>query len=113
MLFRSNERVSALIDWDKACLAPRAWEMLRTLEYVFNLDGPRCQIFLDAYREVMAVSMEELTLAAQAYEWIQANNLWAYRSFYLEHNQRVRHLLHPSFTPFTTRWSEVAHLLCE
>ncbi len=110
-LFFERERVSAIIDWDQGCVAPRPWEILRTLQYVFNLDGPRCHLFLNAYREVFSVSFDELALTAHMYGWVQAQNLWAYSSFYLENNHRVRHLLTPRFTPFEDAWAEIASFL--
>jgi Ser/Thr protein kinase RdoA (MazF antagonist) len=106
-LFFADGRVSAIIDWDQASVAPRTWEIVRTLHYVFNLDGPRSQIFLKAYHEVFPLLRDELDITAHAYGWIQANNLWAYTSFYLQNNQRVRHLLQPNFTPFSEMWTEM------
>lgn len=111
-LFFADGKVSAIIDWDQAYVAPRTWEIIRTLHYVFHLDLPRCQTFLDAYREVFPLLSEELDVTARAYGWIQAHNLWAYTSFYLDNNHRVRNLLQPSFTPFEISWAELANSLC-
>lgn len=110
-LFFTGGRVSAIIDWDQAYAAPRTWEIIRTLHYVFNLDAPRCHVFLNAYHEAFPLSFEELDTTAEAYGWIQAHNLWAYTSFYLDNNQRVRHLLQPSFTPFAESWAVLADVL--
>src|SRR5579883_119546 len=110
-LFFTDGKVSAIIDWDQAYIAPRTWELIRTLHYVLNLDALRCHTFLKAYREVFPLSFEELDTTAKAYGWIQAHNLWAYTSFYLDNNQRVRHLLQSSFTPFAESWAAIADLL--
>lgn len=110
-LFFADNQVSAIIDWDQAYAAPRTWELVRTLHYVFALDVPRCQVFLQAYHEVFPVPHEELDITAQAYGWVQAHNIWAYSSFYLDHNQRVRTLLQPSFTPFTESWAALVDAL--
>jgi homoserine kinase type II len=109
-LFFADQRVSAIIDWDQAYVAPRCWEIIRTLHYVFGMDE-RCQTFLKAYREVFPLPFKDLDSTAQAYGWVQANNLWAYTSYYLDHNDRVRHLLQTSFTPFEAMWAELADLL--
>ncbi len=103
-LFFADGRVSAIIDWDQAHVAPHAWEIVRTLHYVFHLDE-RCQTFLKAYHEVFPLSRDELDITANAYGWIHANNLWAYTSFYLDNNQRVRNLLQPNFLPFGEMWT--------
>lgn len=107
-LFFADGRVCAIIDWEKVCIAPRAWEVVRTLHYVFHLERSGCQTFLKAYREVLPLSPDDLAITASAYGWIQAHNLWAYTSFYLEHNQRVRQFLQPTFTPFGSLWAELA-----
>ena len=107
-LFFTEGTVSGIIDWDQAHMAPRAWEVLRTLHYVFYLDTPRCKMFLDAYRDAFPLPQNELALTAQAYGWIQANNLWAYTAFYLENNERVHHLLQKGpFIPFEETWANM------
>lgn len=106
-LFFTDGIVSAIIDWDKAHLAPRSWEIVRTLHYVFDLDVARCRIFLNAYHEVFPFSYDELDITAKVYGWIQAHNVWPYTSFYLDNNDRVRSLLQRDFTPFEEIWTEV------
>ncbi|GHO59259.1 phosphotransferase enzyme family protein [Ktedonobacter robiniae] len=111
-LFFSHGRVSALIDWDQACSGPRAWELLRTLHYVFALDPSRCQRFLNAYQQVFPLPMEELHLTATIYGWVQANNLWGWRSYYLDNNQSLRQFLSMSDSqPFMVRWAKLAKML--
>ncbi|EFH85676.1 phosphotransferase enzyme family protein [Ktedonobacter racemifer] len=111
-LFFSHGRVSAIIDWDQACSGPRAWEILRTLHYVFALDPSRCQRFLEAYQQVFPLPMEVLHLTAKVYTWVQLNNLWGWRSYYLDNNQSLRQLLSTSDSqPFTTRWAQLAKML--
>lgn len=110
-LFFADSKVSAIIDWDQAYVAPRTWEIMRTLDYVLNLDVPRCQIFLKAYRKVFPVLYEEMDVTAQAYGWVQTHNLWVYSSFYLDNNHRVRNLLHLNFTPLAEKWAEIAGFL--
>ncbi|HLY32874.1 MAG TPA: phosphotransferase, partial [Ktedonobacterales bacterium] len=47
----ASERViSAILDWDPAYIAPRVFEVIRTLDIVFNLEPGRCQAFVAAYR---------------------------------------------------------------
>lgn len=110
-LFFAQKQVSAIIDWDAAYHAPRSWELVRTLHYVFHLDVLRCLVFLQAYQDVFPLTDEELQVTAQAYGWVQAHNVWAYSAFYLDHNQRVRSLLQPCFTPFAESWVKLADAL--
>lgn len=113
-LFFTDNMVSAIIDWDQSCVAPRAYEILRVMHYVFALDGTRCRAFLHAYRQRAPISSEELNGVAKAYGWLQANSLWAYSSYYLEHNQRVLGFLDPGpFLPFEERWAALQPFLDE
>ncbi|WP_201363337.1 phosphotransferase [Dictyobacter formicarum] len=105
-LFFEDGQISAVIDWDQSYVAPRAWEVVRTLHYVCKLDGPLCRIFLTAYRDVLPLPPEELDLAAAVYGWMRGHDLWHYEAIYLEGNQRVRAFLQPGpYIPFAQKWA--------
>lgn len=113
-LFFDNDQVSAVIDWDKACVTPRAWEVLRTLHYALRLEKAACRAFLDAYRHVLPLPSTDLEITAEAYGWMQAHNLWHYKAIYLEDNQRVRTFLGPEpFVPFAQEWAMLRDSLYE
>lgn len=113
-LFFAEKQVSAIIDWDKACIAPRAYEILRTLHYVFHLDPVRCQIFLTAYRNVFPLSSDDLDEAAKFYGWLQDTSVWLYTAYYLKNNFRVA-VFFPSgpFVPFEKLWRTVRQYIRE
>lgn len=105
-LFFEGNRVSAAIDWDQAYVAPRAWEVVRTLHYVFQLEEAACHAFLNAYRQEIPLPFTELDVVAATYEWIKAHDLWHYSALYLEGNQRVRRFLQPEpFFLFAKQWA--------
>lgn len=106
-LFFTNERVSAIIDWDQAYTAPRAWEILRVLHYVGKLEAGFCRTFLEAYRQVLPLSQNELDTSADVYGWIQAHGFWVYEELYLRSNTRVQVFLEPHerYIPFSERWA--------
>jgi len=111
-LFFDSGGVSAAIDWDQAYVAPRAWEVVRTLHYVFQLDEAACRTFLNAYHQEMPLPFTELNVVAATYEWIKAHDLWHYTALYLEGNQRVRRFLQPEpFFLFAKRWAILRNLL--
>lgn len=112
-LFFSDGQVSAVIDWDKACMAPRAWEVVRTLHYAFKLVGETSQAFLYAYQHVFPLVSGELDRAAAMYGWMQAYNFWPYKALYLEGNQRVRTFLRPQgpYVPFEEHWADLQDFL--
>jgi len=109
----SNDRmvVSAIIDWEKVFVGPRTYEILRALNYCFQLKAEPTQAFLQAYCRLQALSQQQLETAAKAYGKIMDANIWVYTDYYLEHNIRTKPLLRqdPSdrFIPFAETWEQV------
>ena len=111
-LFFDNGRVSAIIDWDQAYVAPRAWEVVRTLHLVFEFDPGPCHNFLDAYWAEAPLPLAELEVAAAAYSHVRAHDLWPYEAVYLEDNDRARGFLQPGhFVPLSQPWSRLSATL--
>ncbi len=107
-LFFDGDRVCAVIDWDQAYLASRAWEIMRVLDYVYHLAPAPCQHFLAAYRSAQQLTHEELDRAAATYGVVQAHNLWIYEAYYLEGNTRVGQFIRlGGFTPTADRWAQL------
>jgi homoserine kinase type II len=96
------------MDWDQAYVAPRAWEVVRTLHLVFAFDPGPCHIFLDAYQAEAPLTLVELEVAAAAYSHTRAHDLWPYEAVYLEDNDRARRFLRPGhFVPLSRPWSRL------
>jgi homoserine kinase type II len=101
-------RVSAIIDWDQAYVAPRAWEIVRTLDYACNLEPSLCSIFLANYRSLLPISTEDLQQAAIIYGLKRAYDTWIYEALYLEGNERVTIFISDEFVPFIDRWQKLS-----
>jgi Ser/Thr protein kinase RdoA (MazF antagonist) len=111
-LFFAEDAVSAVIDWDQAHPAPRAWEVVRTLHYVFQFEPALCHLFLEAYRRELRLSSEELDIAARVYSWKRTHDLWLYEEYYLQDNQRVRPFFsEQAFTSLIERWNALQYAL--
>jgi homoserine kinase type II len=105
-LFFERGDVSAIIDWDQTYLAPRAWEIARTMHLVWNFAAAPCRTFLNVYRAALPLSDAELDLAATYYGWFRAHDLWLYEAIYEECNERVRAFVESDgFTPLIDRWA--------
>ena len=105
-LFFAEGKVCAVIDWDQAYVASRAWEVMRTLDLVFGLAPDRCCSFLTAYRAVQPLAPDDLDRAAVAYGLMRAYDLWLYNAYYLEGNERVGRFITPGgFVPIADIWS--------
>lgn len=100
--------VSAIIDWEKAFVAPRTYEVLRTLQYSFSMQTEHTQAFLQAYHRLRPLSLAELDAAAIAYGAITDHQLWLYTAYYFEQNTRVKPLMMhndtDNFVPFAETW---------
>lgn len=111
-LFFADDHVSAIVDWDQAEVAPRAWEVLRTLHLAFHLVPQLCATFLDGYRTRLPLDSVELQIVAQAYGAMRAHDVWLYRTVYLEGNARARVFIWPGrFVPFPEQWARIDGVL--
>jgi homoserine kinase type II len=111
-LFFVRARVSAVIDWDQTYLAPRAWEVMRTLHLAFAFAPALCRPFLAAYRAVMPLPLADLDQAAAAYALKVGHDLWVFEEYYPRSNERVRRFLQPGgFASPATDWERLRLLL--
>ncbi|MBC8076060.1 MAG: phosphotransferase, partial [Chloroflexales bacterium] len=107
-IFFDQGEVSAVIDWEQALFAPRGWELLRTLVFVWDLALAESVAFLEAYQQVYPLPLTELDLAARWFAWSRGHNLWVYQAVYLEGNQRARPLIGAGgFAPLEPRWARI------
>jgi homoserine kinase type II len=92
--------------------ASRAWEVVRTLHYVFQFEPAPCYLFLEAYRRQLPLSSQELDVAAEVYNWIRTHDLWLYEEYYLRGNRRVQEFFsEKGFTPLIERWNALQYAL--
>ncbi|MEO7002357.1 MAG: phosphotransferase [Ktedonobacterales bacterium] len=100
-----SARISDIIDWDQVYRAPRAWEVIRTLDLCFALEPRSVRAFLAAYRSVAPLPDDALDTTAQAYSWMRAHDFWVYDHIYAQGNTRYQHYIGPApFVPFTDGW---------
>lgn len=105
-LFFERGTVSAIIDWDQAYAAPRAWELVRTFDLVFGFGAP-CATLLASYRTHEPMPLETLDVAAQCYAALRAHDVWMYDAIY-GGNERVRAFIRPGgFVPLDAQWESL------
>lgn len=111
-IFFEADSVSAIIDWDGGYPAPRAWEVVRALHYLFGFSVAESQIFLSAYRTVWPLPLSELECAASVYAWIREHDLWVFEELYARGNPRVSAFVRPgNFVPISQRWQTLQTVL--
>jgi len=107
-LFFAAGKVTAVIDWDQAYAAPRAWEVMRVLHLVCAFALAPSQTFLRAYRTVQSLPLDDLRRAAACYCSLRTHDLWVYEATYLEGNERARAFIQPgTFVPLEERWARL------
>ncbi|SDS10744.1 phosphotransferase enzyme family protein [Actinopolymorpha singaporensis] len=108
----SEVRVAAVIDWDKAEVRWPAEEILRALDYSLLLAPELCSAFVDGYRSVSPLAIDDLDLAADIRTFDAAHSTWLPEEIYLHGNDRVRQFVRPGpFVPFNRRWHELRRVL--
>ena len=102
-------QVTAIIDWDQTHLAARAFEVIRTFDYVFDFEPERCRRFLRTYRASQPLLLEELDAAAAAHDTKRSHDLWVYEELYIRGNRRVARFIEESgpYVPLSARWARV------
>jgi homoserine kinase type II len=111
-LFFERGAVSAIIDWDQTYLAPRAWEIARTLHLIWNFASDPCRVFLAAYRAELPLADADLDIAATYYGWFRAHDLWIYNTIYDEGDDRKRPFVESDgFVPLIDRWTALRAML--
>lgn len=93
VLFGPSDEIVLIADWELFQPAPRAWELLRSLDFSVVLDTPLLGDYLAGYREHIQLSRDEAGLALEW--WLQNRVLgtWTWQAYFVEGNDRVADLL--------------------
>lgn len=112
LFFDDKDCVVALVDWDNAWIAPREWEIVRTLNFVMLFDPARGRTFVEGFLERADLDIDALDRAAWAYSVNRAHDLFLYKEIYDRGNERTRQFLRPGkFTPPYENWVPVRDAL--
>jgi Ser/Thr protein kinase RdoA (MazF antagonist) len=83
----------AVVDWERFCLNPPAFEVLRTLTFAHLLDEPLLTAFLAGYRAENRLDAETIAPCVEFWWQSQLNNTWAYRDRFIKGNRAVEQFL--------------------
>ena len=112
LFFDTSRTVVDVIDWDKADVGWPPAEIVRTLDLALRLDPELCTAFIDGYRTVRPVSIDDLDQAAGNWDYDRIHDHWVLEGVYLRDDDRLRIFLEPGpFVPFADRWSRIRPLL--
>jgi Ser/Thr protein kinase RdoA (MazF antagonist) len=79
----------AVVDWERFCLNPPAFEVLRTLTFAHLLDEPLITAFLAGYRAEHRLDAGTIAPCVEFWWQSQLHNTWAYRDRFIKGNRAV------------------------
>lgn len=79
----------AVVDWERFCLNPPAFEVLRTLTFARLLDEPLITAFLAGYRTENRLAAETIAPCVEFWWQSELNNTWVYRDRFIKGNLAV------------------------
>lgn len=95
----------SVIDWELCRLAPRAWEVVRVLDYSLRLHPVLSRAFLAGYRHVLPLGTAELLDGVRLYAQLQEGNVWVFESVYINDNPGPKAFIRPPpYLPFAQAW---------
>ena len=104
--------VSGIINCEQAAWMPRAFEVVRSCQYMFGHVPTLVIAFLNAYPSGLNMNRPELQAAALAYGVQADRNVWALEEIYLHGNARARPFIpHAPFRPFASFWLDIQEAL--
>jgi Ser/Thr protein kinase RdoA (MazF antagonist) len=113
-----GERVSAVLDWDRLRVRPRAEETVRAATLIFNhpvtgvLDLARVRRYARGYRAAAGADATELALAVHRVWWERLNDFWMLRWHYERRDTRAD-CQFPAASALVVWWTREYDAVCE
>lgn len=95
LFFDQGGQVTGIIDWELAKVGPRAWEIVRTLDYALPLaqdlegGGALLRAFIHAYAQAAPLTEEECVAMPELYWAVRVHSLWPYEEHYRKGSART------------------------
>jgi homoserine kinase type II len=100
VFFNESGEVTNVFDFEKTCIAPFAFEIVRAIRYSsvtgYGRIGSEKLVsdFIDGYRQERDISEEELKSGIELFYQHEIHGLWVEKEHYLKGNDRADVLLH-------------------
>jgi homoserine kinase type II len=110
VLLQEDNRVQAILDWDRLKIGPHSKELVRAAAFFFTygdergIDLDRAAQFIDGYRDVYDLGAQEITIALHRLWWERLADNWVIEWHYMRRNQACDHLL-PGQTALVKWWT--------
>lgn len=93
VMFTDSGELAAVVDWERFCLQPPAFEVLRAVSFMLILEEEPLRAYLEGFREYAV--LEERTIAPAVDAWWQSSmhNTWAFRDTFRDGSTTSRQFL--------------------
>jgi len=95
IFFDGQSNISHIFDLEKTEIAPRLYELVRSIDYVCFNSGydqytyDKALIYRDAYNSNYSINLNELSNALKAYIFAKIHDTWILHEHYINKNNRV------------------------
>jgi homoserine kinase type II len=93
VLVDSEGSVVAVVDWEMTRVAPRVWELIRSLSYSLVLETELVDDYLRGFRRHMTLTAAECRAGVELWWQTRLHSTWVWEAYFLEGNERVGELL--------------------
>lgn len=101
IFFNSNGQVTQVFDFEKTGLAPRVFELIRSIIYTIfdsepkNMGEGKIATYIQAYTRIYPIPTEELRAGLKLFYLKMIHSVWVETEYYLVGNRKVREFLEP------------------
>lgn len=99
IFLNEQDEVAYVYDWEKAVLAPRCYEIIRSMVYsIFNKKYDKqainhAQLYLKTYKENYKLTNKQIEVGIIAIALNNIYSMWVLKEYYLKNNKRVKSIL--------------------
>jgi Ser/Thr protein kinase RdoA (MazF antagonist) len=107
VLLAADGSAAALVDWERARVYPRAYELVRALDFMRLTEGPPFEAYVAGYRKSVALGRDECAAAADLYWQSTMHDHWAYTMVFVRGDRAPRRFF-AEMPDRIARWSDAA-----
>lgn len=93
VMFEPDGALAAVVDWERFCVQPPAFEVLRAVSFMLILEPAQLRAYVEGFRE--HATLVEATIPAAVDAWWQSSlhNTWSFRDTFRDGNTTARQFL--------------------
>jgi len=93
VMFDGAGNVIAVVDWERFCLQPPAFEVLRAVSFMLLLDEAMLRAYLEGFRTESRLDRDTVAPSIEAWRQSSMHNTWALRDYFLDGNEATRQFI--------------------